>query len=133
MSKRDRRAYFKTFALENGPALLGIPTKKPHPKTLQSRGVKVDEDGVWYSIIEDHESLGVYKLEAKHLVYATIAADINVKRALRRQVVPMLDAVARDVAALKDQLDRIERKLGAGVKGQETNDMRVHDGKAETP
>ena len=88
MSKRDRRAHFKTFALENGPAILGIPTKKPHPKTLESKGGRVDEEGVWYSIFEDHDSLEVYKLEVKHLVYSTIATDINVKRALRWHVEP---------------------------------------------
>ena len=111
MSKRDRRPYFKTFALENGPAILGIPTKKPHPKTLASRGGKVDPDGVWYSITEDYESIEVYKLEVKHLVYSTIANDINVKRALRQQVEGRLASLARDVSALKEQLDRIERKL----------------------
>jgi hypothetical protein len=116
MSKRDRRAYFKTFSLENGPTILGIPTKKPHPKTLESRGGTIDEDGVWYSMIEDHESLDLYKLEVKHLVYATIATDINVKQALRRQVESKLTSLAQAVDALKAQLDGVERLLDTGAR-----------------
>lgn len=56
----------------------------------------------------------VMGMDQKHLVYSTIANHINVKRALRGQVEPSLDVLARDVAALKQQLDRIERSLHAG-------------------
>lgn len=119
--------------MENGPAILGIPTKKPHPKTLASRGGKVDEDGVWYSIIEDQDSLEAYKLEVKHLVYSTIANHINVKRALREQVEQRLESLTRDVAALKEQLDHLEGKLDAMSRAWQTADVAQNDGGRSLP
>jgi len=52
-------------------------------------------------------------------VRSRVANDINFKRALRRQIEPKLDALAREVAALKEQLDRIERKFDVTEKQQE--------------
>ena len=44
----------------------------------------------------------------KHI---TIATAINLKRALRKMVLPRLDELTLHVVAFCDQLDRIERKL----------------------
>ncbi|HEY2585190.1 MAG TPA: hypothetical protein VGI81_05445, partial [Tepidisphaeraceae bacterium] len=92
--------------------VLAIPTRKPHPKSL-GRGNEIDGDGVWRWFIEGHEDVHAYRQEVKHLVYATAANKINVKRALREQVEGKLDAVAQEIASLRGQLERMEQKLDA--------------------
>jgi hypothetical protein len=70
-------------------------------------------------ITRDRDGLGSYKLELKHFVYSTIATEINVKRALRRQVEGKIDTLFQDIAALKRQVDRIERKIEEGQMTQQ--------------
>jgi hypothetical protein len=111
MSKRDRRAYFKTFELANGTALLAIPMRKPHPKSIHMGIRRMDEDGVCWVFAEDYADIEAYTQQARHFIHSTIATSINVKRAIRQQVEPKLDALNRNVAALAEQLRRIERML----------------------
>lgn len=109
MKKKKEQAFFKVFSLKDKTVFLALPTRKPHPKSLG--GEKIDDEGIWCWYIEGEEELNGYKAEVKHLVYSTIANNLNVKRAIRKQVEPRLIALTKQVSSLKDQLDRIERKI----------------------
>ena len=115
MSKRDRKAYFKTFELTNGTALLAIPMRKPHPKSVKIGISRMDEDGVCWVFTDDYNDIEGYTQETRNFIHSTLATSINVKRAIRQQVEPKLDAPSRNVAALKDQVARIEQKLDSIV------------------
>ena len=99
MGKREGKAYYKVFALADGTVILGMPTRKPHPKSLRGKD-KIDDDGVWCWFTEGHDDIDGFKQEIKPLVYSTIANKINVKRALREQVETKLDDLSRQMALL---------------------------------
>ncbi len=69
--------------------------------------------GVGNWMPHDEKELDRFIDTAKHLAYATIANSINMKRALRSQVEQKLNALIKQVAALKEQLDCMERKMNA--------------------
>src|SRR5690348_3137068 len=102
MSKRDGKTYFTVFALRDGTVTSVLESKKPSKRSL-CRGQKIDEDGVFCEYITDARTYEGHTDAQRIQKHITIAAAINMKRALRRQVEPRLSALARDVRALKEQ------------------------------
>jgi hypothetical protein len=82
-------------------------------RVSNARRRQLDEDGVVYSILVEYDDVERYPMEVKHLVWGTIANDMNMRQALREGVEGRLESLAGDVSALKKQLDRIEKKLDA--------------------
>jgi hypothetical protein len=113
MRQQQSKTYFKVFCLKDRTPFMALPTRKPLEKTLNSWGEQIDEDGVWRWLPHDDKELDRFIDTARHLTYATIANSINMKRAIRTQAEPKLNALIKQVAAIKEQLDRMERKMNA--------------------
>lgn len=70
MSKRNRKAYFKTFELTDGTALLAIPRRKPHPKSIKIGIRRMDEDGVCCVFTDDYSDIEGYTQEARNFIHS---------------------------------------------------------------
>ena len=108
---RKRPVYYKVFAMKDGTVLLALPGRKPSKASLYKRE-RIDEDGIyrWY-VHNNRDYMTMRDWNSKP--FETIANCLNFRRALRAQVEPKLDELQEQVAALKQQLDRIEEKLPA--------------------
>ncbi|GEM_PF-1863343 len=110
MSKRDHKTYYKVFALRDGTVTSVLETRKPSKRTL-GREPKIDEDGVFLEYPTDAITFEEHTDAQRIQKHITIATAINVKRAVRKLVLPPLAAITEELSAIRRQLDRIERKL----------------------
>jgi hypothetical protein len=101
--RRDN-VYFKAFVLKDGTVLLGVPSRKPGPKTLKNFRSKIDHDGVWWNIEESYKQIEDYTQEARLIVHSTIATSLNLRRIIREQVTARLNRLEEKLAAIEARL-----------------------------
>src|SRR6266700_93941 len=105
------KVYFKAFVLKDGTVMVGMPSRKPGPKTLRNLRAKIDEDGVWWNIEESYQQIEDHKQEAKLVVHSTIATSLNLTRIVGPQITGRIDRLAERFRAIETALARIETGL----------------------
>jgi hypothetical protein len=111
---RPDKVYFKAFVLKDGTVLVGMPSRKPGPKTLKNFRSKIDEDGIWWNIEESYKELEHYGHDAKLLVHSTIATSLNLRRIVREQITPRINRLEERLSAIETALARIVTQLTPG-------------------
>jgi hypothetical protein len=116
--RKKEKVYYRVIAMKDGAILVAMPDRKPAKKSLRP-GEAIDEDGIYRCYVEGVKDYPDIYNGTRPNPVSILATNLNIKRALRRQVEPRLDAIQNQVAEMQDQmsavqkqLDRIEKKLG---------------------
>jgi hypothetical protein len=108
---KTKKVYYRVQALQDGTITLAMPERKP--RKTRSSDPQIDEDGIffwgWHEEKDDEPNR--FTDWAKGVWYTCVATALNVKRIVREQVEGRLDSQQREIAALREQLTRIEEKL----------------------
>jgi hypothetical protein len=80
----------------------------------------IDADGVYVEYPADARTYENHTDAQRIQKHITISGAINIRRALRRMVEPKLTDIAAGIAALGEQLARVERKLDDLVSDRDT-------------
>ena len=106
-----QNVYYKAFVLKDGTVLVGMPSRKPGPKTLRNFHSNIDDDGVWWNIQENFKQIEDYKQEARLVVHSTIATCLNIRRIVREQITTRINRLEERLSAIETALARIETHL----------------------
>ncbi len=121
---KTKKVYYRVQALQDGTITLAMPERKP--RRTRSSDPKIDEDGIffwgWHEEKDDEPSR--FTDWAKGVWYTCVATALNMKRIVRQQVEGRLDSQQQEIAAIREQLTRMEEKLdrllGAAGRPQNT-------------
>ena len=102
----NKKVHYQVFALKDGTILAACPGRKTPANRLHPE--PEDEDGVcrWHTEM-DYDSLKSWTTNPM----GVLAVVLNVRKAIRAQVAPKLELLQRQMAELREQLDRIEKSL----------------------
>lgn len=114
--QRRRPIHYNAISLFDGTVLAAYPVRKPAPKVLKRDNIKIDDEGVCQELMEAGRELIRSPEEARYRFMDILANKLNTRRALREIVLPELASLRQEVAAMRSQLDRIERLVADGRK-----------------
>ncbi len=107
-----KKVYYRAHAVQDGTIYFVVPTRKPRKTRLHGKP-EIDEDGVysWFLEKPEDEERSHFTDWAKGVWQTCVAMTLNIKRTIRQQVEPKLDAQQHKIDAMSEQLKRIEEKL----------------------
>ena len=104
---RRRQMHYYASGLHDGTVLAAYPIRKPAPRIMRRDGMRVDADG----ITQHRQSAGEWLRddgdERRFRFQDILANALNSRRALRELVLPQLEALAAEVAALRAEVARL--------------------------
>ena len=113
MRRPQRRPmYYWASSLLDGTVLGTFPMRKPLPKVIKREHLKIDEDGICKESLDPGKWLCDDTRSNRFRFQDIVANRHNTRRAIRELALPELAAIREEVAAMRSQLDRIERLLG---------------------
>ena len=109
--QRRRPTHYHAISLFDGTVLATYPVRKPTPKAIKRDNIKIDEEGVCQELMEGGRQI-VRSEEARRFRFMDVMANrLNARRAVREIALPEIAALREEVAAVRAQLDRIERAI----------------------
>ncbi len=99
-------------SLFDGTVLASFTRRKPSPQAMKREHLKIDEDGICKEDLEAGKWLCDSMHPNRFRFQDIIANRLNMRRSIRELALPELAAIREEVAAMRSQLDRIERLLG---------------------
>ena len=112
-SYRPQMQYYSVHALKDGTIWLATDTTLPR----RQKGVRppqVDQDGIWQVWIEGSDSDRPYVDWVKGAREASVATCLNMRRVLRSQIEPKIDAIHAQLKQLEGKVDQLLARLGEG-------------------
>ena len=107
--RRRKTVYYDAISLFDGTVMAAEPMRKPSSRVMKRDRLTVDSDGVCRELLHDGKELRDVGNENRFRFMDIISTSLNTRRALREIVLPALEFLREDIAALQSQLDRIER------------------------
>jgi hypothetical protein len=108
-SPRRRPVHYTTFVFSDGAAATCTPSRKPSAKTLKAEGRTIDVDFIckeFHFAVEEFEKLPG---DARARISDILANRLNMHRALREIVLPVLNEMKDSLDSIRKRLDRLER------------------------
>jgi len=109
--QRRRPIHYNAISLFDGTVLAAYPVRKPTPKAINRDNIKIDDEGVCQELMEGGRHIVRSSEEGRFRFMDVMANRLNARRAVREIALPEIAAVREEVAALRSQLDRIEKLL----------------------
>lgn len=108
---RRRMVCSFTFGFHDGSVIAVGPNRKPSDRKLKEDGLYLDEDGVFHENYYSPTSWQSWEIDERRRVTGILANRLNTRRAIRELVLPELNTLHESIESLREQLDRIEKKL----------------------
>ena len=105
---RRRPVYYSAMSLNDGTVLTAYPMRKPGPKRMKQDHLKIDADSVCEEWLSPGWELSDSYNEVRFRFQNILATKLNIRRAIREMILPVLTDMQQEIAALRAQLDRIE-------------------------
>jgi hypothetical protein len=105
--------YFHVSSLRDGTVLAAYPVRKPSARVLKRDGRRIDADNVCQEFSGAGRELSDVNNDTRTRFQDIIANSLNLRRAVRSLLLPRLQALESELAALHVQLDRVEQVLVA--------------------
>lgn len=102
---KRKKAYYYVHALRDGTIWLATLSRKPRKKPRQK--LEIDEDGIYDWWLDEDIPHNMTDW-AKSVRWGTVATALNVRRTVREQIEPKLNAVLERLAGIEKRLSRIE-------------------------
>jgi hypothetical protein len=99
-------------SLLDGTVIAAFPIRKPPRRIMKRDHLRVDAVGICNESLQPGKELANANYEERFRFQNILAISLNTRRAIREIVLPELAALHEEIAAVRSQLDRIERLLG---------------------
>ena len=115
MRRQKRRPmHYCDISLFDGTILATYPIRKPTPKKIKQRNIKIDEDGVCdKGYYDSGKSLSDCNNEKRFRFQNIMANRLNTRRAIREIIMPELSKTQKDIDAIHSQLKQIQELLAS--------------------
>jgi hypothetical protein len=115
MRRKPRRPmYFVADCLRDGTVMAAHVDRKPSPHVMKRDNLRIDPDGVFKEFVSSgRHLLSDVKYEDRTRFQDILANSLNARRAIRALVLPQLESLVSQVAAMQEQLQRIEDAIRA--------------------
>lgn len=110
--QRRRQLHYTASSLYDGTVIAAFPVRKPAARIIKRDRIAIDEDGVCVEWLGAGKELCDIHNDTRMRFQDIIATRLNTRRTIREMVAPPLAEIRAEVAAIRSQLDRIERLLG---------------------
>jgi hypothetical protein len=108
MSRNRRRpTYYHVHCLRDGTIIAAYPVRKPTPHTLKRDNRRIDDDNVCAEYDTSGDQLRDVKNDGRTRFQDIISNALNVRRAVRQLVIPHLNELASQLAAISAHLERL--------------------------
>lgn len=104
---RRRPIYYIAVTLHDGTVIASYPTRKPPPKAMKRHGYRLDVDGVLNDKSQPGFGIGSGEYENRFRFQDILANRLNTRRAIRELVLPVLEELRQEVAALRAEVARL--------------------------
>lgn len=112
MSKKPRQpAHYVVISYTGGAAITCTPHRKPSKRRIKEDRVSIDDDLViseYAEKVDEFHDLGV---EARGRLSDLLANRINMRRAVRELVLPILTNIENSLSSIHERLERVEQAL----------------------
>jgi hypothetical protein len=109
--ERRRPCYYMALSLHDGTVTAAYPIRRPSKQELKQNQRRIDPDGVARGYTESGYDLRNVDYLERFRFQDIISTSLNTKRAIRQLVLPRLEEMHEEMAALREQLDRIEAMM----------------------
>lgn len=110
-TKRRRQLHYDAISLYDGTVLVAYTVRKPMPRIIKRDRLVFDQDGVCAEWLGAGQELSDINNDTRTRFQDIIAIRLNTRRAIRDIVAPELEEIRAEVAAVRSQLNQIERLL----------------------
>lgn len=100
--------HYSASALHDGTVLAAYPIRRPTPHVIKRDRLRIDPDGIAIEYPRSGTELRDARNEGRLRFQDIIAANLNMRRAIRDLVLPALAEIRAEVRDLRDRLDRID-------------------------
>lgn len=113
MARKPRRRpiHYTTFAYADGAVTSCTPERKPLPKRIKQDGLHIDDDFVCKEYLSAPDDFGRAPDELRVRFSDILANRMNMRRAIRDIVIPVLSDIQSSIEKLNQRLDNVERSL----------------------
>lgn len=108
---RHRPVHYTTFAFLDGAVTSCTPGRKPLPKRIKEDGLHIDADFVCMEYQSAPGEFGRWPDEQRVRFSDLLANRMNMRRAIRDIVMPVLADIQSSIEKLNKRLSEIERTL----------------------
>lgn len=109
--KKRRQLHYDVISLYDGTVLGAYTVRKPMPRIIKRDRLVIDQDGVCAERLGAGQELSDIHNDTRARFQDIIAIRLNTRRAIRDIVAPALAEIRAEVAAVRSQLNQIERLL----------------------
>jgi hypothetical protein len=99
---------YEATSLYDGTVIAAAPIRKPAPRIMKRDGLRVDADGVIVESMRAGKELSDWTYENRFRFQDLITASLNTKRALRQLVLPVLEELRSEIAALRAEVAELK-------------------------
>ena len=103
--------HYSATTLHDGTVLAAYPIRRPPPSIIKRDHLRIDEDGLTRVSSGAGRWLCDVRDERRFRFQDIVATNLNTRRAIRDLVLPPLEEVRREVAAMRAELDRLTAML----------------------
>ena len=111
--RRQRRkpVYYAVTGLNDGTVMAAYPVRKPAARIMKRDGQKLDADNVCREFMGNY--VGAFKLDdpGRLRFFDIFANRLNARRAMRELILPEIQAVREEIAALRDEIRHLAATL----------------------
>lgn len=108
--QRRRLINYHGESLYDGTVFAAYPIRKPSPRVMKERGMKVEADGVTSEVMRAGTELGTTDDERRFRFQNIIATNLNTRRAIRELVLPVLAELREEIAALRAEVAELKSR-----------------------
>lgn len=109
MRVKFKKTYYTVTALQDGTILFAFQKRKPVKSSMHPKP-QIDEDGIYDWYFEKQDEAQRYSDWGKGVHHSAIVNCLNTKRIIREQVETRLERIEAQLAAIGEQLARLEKK-----------------------
>lgn len=104
---RRRPIYYIAVTLHDGAVIASYPTRKPPPKEMKRHAYRLDADGILNDKSQPGFGIGSWEYENRFRFQDILANRLNTRRAIRELVLPVLEDLRQEVAALRAEIAQL--------------------------
>jgi len=111
---RRRALHYSAHTLYDETVLAAYPVRKPSPQRIKRDHLRIDADGVAIDFSGAGRELSDVHNDTRMRFQNIIATNLNTRRALRALVLPPLQELQAEVAALRAEVAALRQEAARG-------------------
>ncbi len=106
--KQRKPVYYTVTGLNDGTVMAAYPVRKPAARIMKRDGQKLDADNVCREFLGNYVGAFKFDDDGRFRFFDIMANRLNTRRAIRELILPEMQAVREEIAALRSDIrDRV--------------------------